>query len=136
MPERHACRAARRRKSPRDPSLAQSSSRNVASIVTRYSAILPCATLALCSITCSPVMPRIVLLARASPSWTAVSKLLGEAAVILLTRATAIVSSLMRARAERDPRPRLRPSLLLGGALHKSFGQLLVRPPAPPEFPP
>src|SRR5689334_20046444 len=39
-------------------------------------------------------MPRKVLFARARPSWTAASKLVGEAAVIFDTLATAIASSL------------------------------------------
>ena len=65
----------------------------MSSIVTRYSAILPFATLALCSTTCSPVMPRIVLLARSSPSWTAASKLLVDAAVILLDEPFAAVDA-------------------------------------------
>src|SRR5580692_3249457 len=40
-------------------------------------------------------MPRSVLLARARPSWTAASKLVGEAAVIFDTLATAISASLV-----------------------------------------
>src|ERR1700722_16122865 len=40
-------------------------------------------------------MPRNVLLARARPSWIAASKLVGEAAVILDTLATAISASLV-----------------------------------------
>jgi hypothetical protein len=40
-------------------------------------------------------MPRNVLLARARPSWTAASKLVGEAAVIFDTLATAISASLV-----------------------------------------
>src|ERR1700733_15205331 len=40
-------------------------------------------------------MPRSVLLARARPSWIAASKLVGEAAVIFDTLATAIVASLV-----------------------------------------
>jgi hypothetical protein len=42
-----------------------------------------------------PVIPRNVLLARARPSWTAASKLMGEAAVIFDTLATAISGSLV-----------------------------------------
>ena len=53
----------------------------VTSIVARYSSILPLFTLAFSSITCRPVIPRNVLFARARPSWTAASKLVGEAAV-------------------------------------------------------
>jgi hypothetical protein len=51
--------------------LGQLSRTNVTSIVTRYSEIFPLLTLALCSTTCRPVMPRSVLFARASPSRTA-----------------------------------------------------------------
>jgi hypothetical protein len=40
------------------------------------------------------VIPRNVLFARARPSWTAASKLVGEAAVIFDTLATAISASL------------------------------------------
>src|SRR6476620_7372406 len=39
-------------------------------------------------------MPRKVLFARARPSWTAASKLVGKAAVIFDTLATAVASSL------------------------------------------
>ena len=60
--------------------LLQPSRRNVTSIVTRYSEILPLLTLAFCSTTCRPVMPRSVLLARSSPSRTAASKLCADAA--------------------------------------------------------
>ena len=42
-----------------------------------------------------PVIPRNVLDARARPSWTAASKLVGEAAVIFDTLATAISASLV-----------------------------------------
>src|SRR3954466_12176542 len=77
---------------------------NVTSMVTRYSAILPSATLAFCSSTCSPMIPRSVLPARVSPSRTASSKLSGDAAVIFETLATAISTSLRinRPRASLD----------------------------------
>src|SRR5215218_6931132 len=68
----------------------QVSRTNVTSTVTRYSAIFPPLTLALCSITCRPVMLRSVLLARSSPSLTAALKLSVEAAVIFETLSTAI----------------------------------------------
>jgi hypothetical protein len=54
---------------------------------------LPLLTLAFCSTTCRPVMPRSVLLARLSPSRTAASKLCADAAVTFDTLATAIASS-------------------------------------------
>src|SRR3954447_18727120 len=73
----------------------------VTSIVTRYSSILPFFTLAFSSITCRPVIPRSVLFARSRPSWTAASKLVGEAAVIFDTLATAILASLMGLAAEQ-----------------------------------
>jgi hypothetical protein len=66
----------------------------VTSMVTRYSSILPFFTLAFSSITCRPVIPRNVLFARVRPSWIAASKLVGEAAVIFDTLATAISASL------------------------------------------
>lgn len=80
----------------------QSSRMNVISMVTRYSAMAPFATLAFISITCRPVMPRIVLLARFRPDLTASSKLLGEDAVILVTLATAM-TPLLDSRISRPP---------------------------------
>src|SRR5689334_22970596 len=62
-------------------------------MVTRNSSMRPLCTLAFCSTTWRPVMPRRVLLARSRPPRTASSKLLEDAAVILLTRAT-LMSSL------------------------------------------
>jgi hypothetical protein len=41
------------------------------------------------------VIPRNVLFARARPSWTAASKLVGEAAVIFDTLATAMYASMV-----------------------------------------
>src|SRR6185503_16218181 len=67
----------------------------VISIVTRYSSILPFFTLAFSSITCRPVIPRKVLLARIRPSCTASWKLVVEAAVIFDTLATDIFASLI-----------------------------------------
>jgi hypothetical protein len=76
------------------PAGCQPSRMKVTSIVMRYSATLPFATLAFISNTCRPVMPRNVLLARSNPSRTAASKLSGDAAVIFDTLATAMFASL------------------------------------------
>jgi hypothetical protein len=61
---------------------------NVISMVTRYSSILSFVTLAFSSMTCRPVIPGKVLLARTRPSWTASWKLVVEVAVIFDTLAT------------------------------------------------
>src|ERR1017187_7372363 len=62
----------------------------VTSMVTRYSTILLFSTFPFREITLKPVMPRKVLAARFTPSSTASLKPLEDAAVILVTRATAI----------------------------------------------
>src|SRR6516164_9416696 len=69
------------------------SSMNVTSNVTRYSLILPFSTLPFIESTSNPVTPRNVLVARFKPSSAASWKLFADAAVILLTLATAIYIS-------------------------------------------
>src|SRR5262245_31228826 len=64
---------------------------NVTSRVTRYSVILPFSTLPFIEMISNPVMPRSVLAARFMPSSTASWKPFDDAAVILLTRATAMI---------------------------------------------
>src|ERR1039458_6785322 len=62
----------------------------VTSMVTRYSTILPFSTFPFSESTSKPVIPRKVFAARFTPSSTASLKPLEDAAVILVTRATAI----------------------------------------------
>src|ERR1700730_7845910 len=57
----------------------------------------PLCTAAFCSMTCRPVMPRSVRLARSRPVRKGASKLLADPAVILLTRATLMAISLYEA---------------------------------------
>src|SRR5206468_1815679 len=67
------------------------SSTNVTCTVARYSAILPFSTAAFSFSTSIPVMPRSVLLARSSAFRTASSQLWGDAPMICVMRATAIL---------------------------------------------
>src|SRR2546427_8629185 len=64
---------------------------NVTCTVARYSAILPSSTAAFSFSTSMPVMPRSVLLARSSAFRTASSQLCGDAPMICVMRATAIL---------------------------------------------
>ena len=66
---------------------------NVTSNVTRYSLILPFSTLPFKDITSNPVTPRSVLVARFKPSSAASWNPFADAAVILLTLATAMLRS-------------------------------------------
>ena len=62
------------------------------------------------------MIPRNVLFARARPSWTAASKLVGDAAVIFDTLATAISASLVDWLQKHGDRTNMEPSEFLANA--------------------
>src|SRR5262249_6663433 len=68
---------------------------NVTSSVTRYSVIFPSSTLPLSEDTSNPVTPRKLCVARSNPSSAACWNPLGDAAVILVTLATAMTDLLV-----------------------------------------